>query len=91
LLAECYNVAGGFAMPLSEAKKRSNKKWNDANMKERYDRIQLVVDKGEREKLSAHAEIKGESLSAFIKRAVYATMEIDKAEAELRAMLEQRE
>ena len=35
----------------TEAKKRANKKWNDANLKEKYDRIQVVVPKGEKERI----------------------------------------
>lgn len=57
-------------MALSEARKKANKKWNDANMKERYDRIQLVVPKGEKDSIKAHAEKQGESLNAFIIRAI---------------------
>lgn len=57
-------------MSLSEARKKANKKWNDANMKERYDRIQLVVPKGYKDTLKAHAEKQGESLNAFINRAI---------------------
>ena len=33
--------------PMSEAKRAANKKWNDANLKDKYDRIQLVVPKGD--------------------------------------------
>jgi len=57
-------------MALSEARKKANKKWNDANMKERYDRIQLVVPKGEKDSIKLHAEQQGESLNAFINRAI---------------------
>ena len=57
-------------MAISEARKRANKKWNDANMKERYDRIQLVVQKGKKELIRAHADSKGESVNAFINRAI---------------------
>lgn len=67
-------------MPISEAKKKANKKWNDTNMKERYDRIQLVVLKGQREIIKAHAEKQGESVNAFIGRAIEETMERDNIE-----------
>ena len=53
-------------MSLSEAKKRANKKWNDANLKERYDRIQLVTPKGKKEIYRAYAEEQGKSLNALI-------------------------
>lgn len=57
-------------MPLSEARKQANKKWNDANMKERYDRIQLVVPKGKKEVIQQYADGSGESMSAYIVEAV---------------------
>ena len=52
-------------MPMSEAKKRANKKWNDANLKARYDRIQLVVPAGKKE-IIKNALKEGESVNAFI-------------------------
>ena len=51
---------------MSEAKKRANKKWNDANMKERYDRVQLVLPKGRKAELQAFAERHGQSVNGFI-------------------------
>lgn len=57
-------------MPMSEAKKKANKKWNDSHLKERYDRIQLVVYKGKKEKIKAYADSKGESVNAFVNRAI---------------------
>jgi len=60
---------------ISEAKKRANKKWNDANMKERYDRIQLVVQKGRKAIIQAYAEARGESLNGFVNRAIDEAME----------------
>lgn len=52
--------------PMSEARKRANKNWNDANMKERYDRIQLVVPKGQREVIKDRAAALGVSVNAYI-------------------------
>ena len=57
-------------MPISDARKRANMKWNDANTKERYDRIQLVVPKGKKELIHSHADSRGESVNAFINRAI---------------------
>ena len=55
-------------MAMTEARKRANKKWNDANMAARYDRIQLVVPKGQKQAIRAHARGKGyDSLSAYTK------------------------
>ena len=67
-------------MALSEARKRANKKWNDENQKKLYDRIQLVVPKGEKDKIKAHADTKGESVNGFVNRAIRETIERDKAE-----------
>ena len=66
-------------MSLSEARKQANKKWNDANMKERYDRIQLVVPKGEKEVIQAAASQNGASLNAYIIEAVRQRMEREQA------------
>lgn len=52
--------------PISEARKRANKKWNEAHMKERYDRVQLVLAKGKKEDLQAIAERHGQSVNAFM-------------------------
>lgn len=67
-------------MALSEARKRANKKWNDENQKKLYDRIQLVVPKGEKDKIKAHAEQQGESVNGFVNRAIKETMERDNGE-----------
>ena len=56
--------------PMSDAKKAANKKWNDANLKEKYDRIQLVVPKGEKERIKAAADRSGESVNGFIYRLI---------------------
>lgn len=61
--------------PISEAKKRANKKWNNENMKERYDRIQLVVPKGRKEVVQAAAKQNGESVNAFINRLIDAELD----------------
>lgn len=54
---------------MSEAKKRANKKWNDANLKEKYDRINLVVPKGKKDIIAGYVP-KGMSLNAFINQAI---------------------
>lgn len=43
-----------------------------------YDRINYVVPKGQREVIRQHAESTGESVNAFISRAVAMAMEQDK-------------
>lgn len=42
-----------------------------------YDRINLTVPKGDKDKLQAHAQAQGESVNGFIKRAIRETMERD--------------
>lgn len=59
-------MKGGGDMPISEAKKKANAKWNKANL----DRIQLVVKKGVREQIKQLAKDQGESLNAYIFEAV---------------------
>ncbi len=61
--------------PMSEAKRAANKKWNDANLKDKYDRIQLVVPKGDKDVIKAAADQAGESVSAYIVAAVRERME----------------
>lgn len=57
----------------SKAAKMQNK-WIAAT----YDRINLTVPKGEKETIQAHASDMGESVNAFINRAIRETMERDK-------------
>ena len=44
-----------------------------------YDRIQLVVPKGQKDEIKSHAQAKGESLNKFINRAIDETIERDNA------------
>ena len=46
-------------------------KWN----KENYDRIEIIVPKGKKDLIKAHAEVRGESVNALINRAIDETME----------------
>ena len=61
-------------MPLSEKKRISNKKWNDANISACYDRINFVVKKGARDKIKKHADSKDLGISEYIKRLISADM-----------------
>ena len=58
---------------ISEAQRRAVAKYNAAN----YDRVELRMDKGRKDEVKAHAETQGESLNAFINRAILETMERD--------------
>ena len=60
-------------MALSEARRRANKKY----INEKLDEIKFRVPKGERDILKQHAEKMGESVNAFIYRAVKEAMERD--------------
>lgn len=53
-------------------------KWQQENK----ERINLVVNKGQKERIKAHADTQGESLNAFINRAITETMERDKPATE---------
>ena len=44
-------------------------------VKNNYDRLELTVPKGRKAEIKAHAESQGESVNAFIVRAVNETME----------------
>ena len=76
-----YNIGvreRGVFMPVSKAQQKAVNKYMAAN----YDRINLTVQKGQKETIKAHAESRGESLNAFINRAIVRTMEQDKAATE---------
>lgn len=62
-------------MAISESQRKAVAKYNAAN----YDRVELRVDKGRKDIIKAHAESKGESLNAFINRAIEETMEREQA------------
>lgn len=61
-------------MPVSEAKKKANEKWQH----EKVDDIRFRVTKGKRAVIQAHAQSQGESVNAFLNRAVDETMERDR-------------
>ena len=46
-------------------------------MAKAYDRISLIVPKGQKELIQAHAEAQGESTNGFINRAITNQMERD--------------
>ena len=59
---------------VSKAQQRAVHKYVKAN----YDRLDLTVPKGRKDEIKAHAEAQGESVNAFINRAVSEAMERDK-------------
>lgn len=65
---------GGYTMAVSKAQQKAVNKY----MKENYDRVNLTFPKGKKELIKTHAESRGESVNAFINRAIDETMERDK-------------
>lgn len=57
-----------------------NKYKQDFN-KENYERLSVYVTPGSRDKIRAHAETRGESLNAFINRAIREQIRRDRAES----------
>ena len=60
-------------MPVTKAQQKAVSKY----MKENYDEIKVRVEKGNKAKIKAHAEARGESVNAFIIRSVNETMSRD--------------
>ena len=53
-------------MPISEARRKANERYNA----KAYDEIKVRVPKGHKAELQAHAEQRNESLNGFINRAI---------------------
>ena len=62
-------------MPVSKAQQRAVSRY----MKENYDVYQIRMPKGQKDIIKAHAEAQGESVNAFIGRAITETMQHDNA------------
>ena len=52
-------------------------KWQNDYISRTYDRVNLTMPKGQKETIKAHAEAQGESLNAFINRAITETVARD--------------
>lgn len=59
-----------------------NSEYRNKWISEKLDRVNLTMPKGQKETIKAHAEARGESLNAFINRAITETMERDGAATE---------
>lgn len=57
----------------TEARKTANKNWDSKHL----DRISLAMPKGSKEALKAHADSTGESVNAFVNRAIMEVTEMD--------------
>ena len=60
-------------MAISKAQQRATSKYVKAN----YDRIEVKVPKGDKERYKAHADKMGESLNGFIQRSITQQIERD--------------
>lgn len=60
-------------MAISKSQQKAVHKYVKAN----YDRMELTVPKGRKAEIKAHADTQGESVNAFISRAIDETMERD--------------
>ncbi len=71
-----YNV-GEFKeveyMPVSDAKKRANRKYSDAH----YEPLRLDVPKGYKAQIQAAATAAGQSVAAYVREAIARRMEQD--------------
>ena len=62
----------------TEARKRGNKKWDAENL----DRLSIAAPQGYRDTLKARAAARGESVNAFIIRAINTQIEQDRQQEE---------
>lgn len=58
-------------MPVSKAQQKAQNKW----ISKTYDRINLTVPKGQKQRIQTHAEAHSESVNGFINRAISETLE----------------
>lgn len=67
-------MSGGDLITVSKKQQASVNKY----VRENYDRILVTTPKGKKDVIRSHAESQGESVNAFINRAIDETMERDK-------------
>ena len=74
----CSNGCGHFDIySLEVGEMAGNSEYRNKWISEKLDRVNLTMPKGQKETIKAHAEAQGESLNAFINRAITETMERD--------------
>ena len=66
---------------MGKASAEAKNRWNAKN----YDRIGVMVPKGHKAEIAAHAAARGESVNGFIGRAITETMERDNGGTDSRA------
>lgn len=67
-------------MPISEAKKRANRKWDEEN-RERFWRATVVFPAEEKAEVMAAAERRGMSFSDYARRLIRDDMEREKSDS----------
>lgn len=60
-------------MPTTKAGQKAVNKY----MRENYDRVNLTMPKGRKDEVKVHADTRGESLNAFINRAIDSQIQRD--------------
>lgn len=71
---------------MQEEKKKFDKvAYNNSYIAQAYDRINLTVPKGEKDRIKVHAEARNESVNSFIQRAIKETMQRDECAEEMSA------
>ena len=59
-------MRGDYIMPMSEARKKANEKYNA----KAYDQVKIIMKKGQREQVKEFAESQGLSLNAYINKLI---------------------
>ena len=67
------------ALPRGRKPMGGNSEYRNGWIAEKLDRINLTVPKGQKDTIKAHAAAQGESVNAFINRAISEAMERDRA------------
>jgi predicted HicB family RNase H-like nuclease len=66
-------TTGGPPMATTKAQQKAVHKY----VKAKYDRLEITMPKGKKDEIKTHAERQGESVNAFVNRAIDETMERD--------------
>ena len=75
-IVQITQIERGVMSPVSKAQQKATAKYKKNN----YDRMETLLPKGSKLKLQEHAKQRGESLNAFVNRAVLEALERDTQE-----------
>jgi len=64
---------------MDDEKKFDKVSYKNQFNREKYDRVTIMLPKGNKEMVTAHAKANGESMNSFVNRAIEEAMERDKA------------